>query len=846
MFLSELWRDIRYGLRTLAASPGFTAVALVSLTLGIGVATSAYSELNGFIGRDVPGAGKPGELVSMEAPIAYPDYRRYRERIDLFTATLAYAAPVPLGVTSGGSTERIWGHLVSPSYFPALGVQPAMGNFFSSDEEQTGRSPKVVISYRYWQNHLGSDAKVAGKMLRVNGQPCTIAGVAPKEFQGASPMVYGADLWLPVSVGGSLAPELADQTLERHDRAIFHFVGRLRRGVSAAQAEAVLEATARQLEQENGDPDRDQKGRRVRLLPGGKLLPIRQQDLPVITGFMTLLGGMILLIACANVVNMTLARAADRRKEIAVRLAIGASRGRLIRQLLTESILVAVGAGVLGFLMATWLMHFGSREKLPTPMPMTLDFTPDARVLWFSILLTVFTGLLFGLAPALQATRPDLTPALKEGGDLRLRRHRRWNLRNLLVLSEMAGSLALLMIMGFMVIGHESMVGLNVGFDPARLSLISIDPIRDGYSRERTADFLGKLLDRVHTMPSVTAASYADTVPMTMMGHPRLTFTAEGPSGVKSIHTGMKHTVGKEFFDTIGIPILRGRGFRKEDQADGSMAVIVSEKLAQECWKGEDPLGRRIEVGDEEVASFRIVAGGADRGPRLSAKMKTLEVIGVARNVRDGLVLVAADAPPVLYRPLQAADLSQPGLLGVTLMVRSTPGADALSAVRREIASMDDTLVPFDARSMTDEIDSLLFPVRVAVWTYAGIGLFGLILASAGLAGVTAYSVTQRRKEIGIRVALGARSADVLRLVMTEGAVLVALGAAIGLAAALAGIRALSAVLAEIAQTAGNSTSDPLLLIGTPLLLAALALLSCYLPARRSTHIDPIVALREE
>jgi hypothetical protein len=353
--------------------------------------------LNGFIGRDVPGALKPGELVTMEAPIAYPDYRRYRERTDLFTGTLAYAAPVPLGVTSGGHTERIWGHLVTPSYFPTLGARPALGSFFSNDEEQTGRSPNVVVSYRYWQNHLGSDSKAIGKSLRINGQTCTIIAVGPREFQGASPMVYGADLWLPVSVEGRVAPELSDQTLERHDRAIFHMVARLRAGVSAARAEAALDAMARQLEEENGDPDRDQRGRRVQLLPGGKLLPIRQQDLPAVTGFMTLLGGMILLIACSNVVNMTLARAADRRKEIAIRLALGAGRARLIRQLLTESMLVAVGAGVLGFLMATWLMSFGSRERLPTPMPMTFNFAPDARVLWFTIVLTVFTGLLFGL-----------------------------------------------------------------------------------------------------------------------------------------------------------------------------------------------------------------------------------------------------------------------------------------------------------------------------------------------------------------------------------------------------------------------------------------------------------------
>jgi predicted permease len=411
--LAELRQDIRYGLRMLRASPGFTAVALISLTLGIGVATSAFSELNGFVLRDVPGVVKPGELVALAGPASYPNYKHYRTRSDLFSSTLAYVAPVPFGVSLGGRTERTWGHLVTPSYFPTLGVRPILGRFFNQDEEQPGRAPTVVVSYRFWQNHLGSDPSVIGKALHINGQPCTVIGVGPQEFQGASPMVYVADLWLPVSVEARVAPELTGNALERYDLAIFHVVGRLQPGVAAARAEAALDAVARQLELEYGDPDRSQKGRRVTLLPGGKLLPVRKQDLPFLTGFAFVLGGMILLIASSNVANMLLARAADRRREIAVRLALGAGRARLIRQLLTESMLVAAGAGVLGFILASWLMRLASQEKLPYPMPLTLHLEPDGRVLLFTLSLTVFTGLAFGLVPGLQATRTDLTPALK-------------------------------------------------------------------------------------------------------------------------------------------------------------------------------------------------------------------------------------------------------------------------------------------------------------------------------------------------------------------------------------------------------------------------------------------------
>lgn len=844
----ELWQDIRYGLRALAGSPGFTAVALISLTLGIGVATSAFSELNGFVLRDVPAVEKPGELSGLAAPVSYPDYRRYRERRDLFSGTLAYVAPVPLGVSLVGHTERFWGHLVSPGYFSTLGVRPVLGRWFSPDEEKPGHAPAVAVSYRFWQNHLGSEPSIIGRALRINGQPCTIVGIGPPDFQGASPLVYEADLWLPVSVGAAVAPELADNALERHERAIFHVVGRLARGIAPAQAEAALDAVARELEQDYGDADRNQKGRRVTLLPAGKLIPVRKEDLPFLTSFFAVLGGMILLIASSNVANMLLARAADRRREIAVRLALGAGRGRLIRQLLTESMLVAAAAGVLGLLMATWIMHLASQEKMDFPMPLAMHLEPDGRVLLFTLALAVFTGFAFGLAPALQATRTDLTPALKEGGNVRLRRYRRLSLRNVLVVSQVAGSLMLLLITGFLVIGHQRMTGLDVGFDPRRLYLLSLDPVRDGYSGSRAADFFQKVLDRVRKLPSVTSASLADSVPMTMIGKPGVTFSVDGERNSKVIRSGRKYDVSRDFFDTLGVSIVRGRGFRKEDEENGSTAVIVSERLVRECWKGEDPLGRRIEIGAEDIPGFALPSKGSPgaRGPRMPGKPRVLEVVGVARDMRDGLNMVGADTPPAIYIPLQPADFARSSLLGVTLMVRAVPGVDVVGAVRREISAIDDQLAPFKARSMPEQIDEMMYPVWVALWTYGCIGIFGLILASVGLAGVTAYSVTQRRREIGIRVALGATSGDVLGLVMKEGAVLVAIGTVIGLAGARAGIRLLSAAMSSIARASGTSASDPLLLVGAPALLAALAMAACYLPARKSMRIDPAITLRQE
>jgi len=847
--LGEFWQDLRYGIRMLRMAPGYTTVALVSLALGIGIATAAFSEMNGFIMRDVPAVRDPGGLVLLKRPVSYPDYQRYRDRKDLFTASMAYMAAVPLGVSLGGRTERVWGHLVTASYFSTLEVQPALGQWFQAGEDQPGHAPTVALSYRFWSNYLGSDPGIIGKVLRVNGQPCTVVAVGPAEFQGASPMAYVADFWMPIGVGGSVAPELAGDVLERHDRAIFVMLGRLKPGVAVGQAEAALDSVARQIEREQGDPNRDRPGRRVQLHPGGKLIPLKKEELPMIVGFFAVLGGVILLIASSNVANMMLARAADRRKEISVRLALGAGRARLIRQLLTESLVLAAASGAIGYAFAWALMHLASQESIPYPVPPTMNLEPDGRVMLFTFVLTAFTALACGLIPALQTTRPDLTTALKEGGNVQLRRFRSMSLRNALMVSQVAGSLALLLITGFLVIGHQRMMGGEVGFDPARLYLLSVDPVRDGYTPARAADLLPKLQERLKELPWASSVSLADSVPMAMIAKPRVNFAVEGPGGTKTVHSASRFAVGRGFFDTIGITILRGRGFGEEDEKEGMTAAVVSEKTARECWPGQDPLGRRIEIGAEDmVAGFAVSGGsfGPGPGPKLTGRIQVYQVVGVARNVRDGLSMVATDAPPEIYIPLRTADYGRATLQGFTLLMRTKPGVDVVGAARREIEAMDSNIHPFNPHSMTEQIETILFPVRVALYTYGVIGICGLILASVGLAGLTAYTVTQRRREIGIRVALGARAVDVLWLVMKQGLVLITIGSAIGLALAGGGMRALAASLNMIARTAGNATNDPVLLAGAPLLLAVLALVACYVPARRSALVDPVVTLREE
>ncbi len=434
-YLAELGQNLRYGLRTLRGSPGFTWVALISLMLGICVATCAYSEMNGLL-RDVPGVSHADQLVALHTPVSYPTYEQYGELHDIFSGSFAYVAPVPFGMTAGGRTERTWGHLVTASYFTTLGAHPRFGRFFEAADEQPGRAPTVVVSYRLWEDRLGSDPSIVGKTLDINGYAATVIGVGPKEFRGASPAMFPADLWLPVSVDGRLAPELAGNALERRDLAMFQVAGRLRPGITEERARIELDAAGQRLAESYGELDTSHKADRVELLQGGKIIPVRKRDLPFFRDFFMILGGLVLPIACANVANMMLSRAAARRKEISVRLALGASRGRLVRQLLTESMLLAVGAALPAFLLSCWLMRLASSMKMPLPIPMALDFTPDWRALLFTFLLTGLTGLVFGLAPALQATRSDLTTAFKEGGQVRLRRFRALGLRNILVLGQ--------------------------------------------------------------------------------------------------------------------------------------------------------------------------------------------------------------------------------------------------------------------------------------------------------------------------------------------------------------------------------------------------------------------------
>ena len=845
-YLAELRQDLRYGVRKLADSPGFAAVAVISLTLGIGVATCAYSETSGLL-RDLPGVPNPDELVAVHSPISFPVFEQLREKHDVFTAAFAYVAPVPFGVSfgAGAQAERRWGHLATSSYFTTLGVRPRLGRFFDRNDEQRGRDPVVVVSSRFWEERMGSDPFVIGRAIRVNGQTATIIGVGPREFLGASPALFAADLWMPVTTDPRVAPELGNNALSRRDATMFQMTGRLRPGVTEAAAEAELDAAAQQIAVSFGDADRNEKRHRVQLVSGGMVIPLRKQDTPFFKEFLLVLGGLLLLIACANIANLMLARAGDRRKEVAVRLALGASRARLIRQLLTESVLLAALAIPGAFLFSVYVMRLFSRLSLPLPIPITLDLRPDWRALLFTFAVTALTGIAFGLAPALRATRTDLVADLKETGALRFAKHRAFNLRSVLVVSQMAASLMLLLLTGYMGLGIQSTLGVQEGFDPKDLYLISLDPVRDGYAPARVVQFFDQLREGLTRSPAVAAVCITDTLPAALDGNNGVRFTVPGEAAGKTqaAFWARKHIVGRGYFETAGIRIVSGRGFDRRDERDDAASVVVSQEAVRVFWNGEDPVGRKIDLSDGPMkGSFGIWPGTIDfRQGAVGKTARTFEIVGVAHNVSEDLV--ASKKHPAIYFPLRPSDYGQPSLRGITLMVRGRPGVDAISEVRREIAALDSAIAPFNASSMSEHIAQYMSSLSAASWTYGFMGVFGLILASIGLAGVTAHSVVKRGHEMGVRMALGAQKRDVVMLVMKEGTVLVIVGTLIGLALAVAGIRGLSGLFFTVASVQGY---DPMLLVGGPVLLAALAMAACYVPARRSARIDPAVTLRME
>jgi macrolide transport system ATP-binding/permease protein len=834
-YLSEMHGDMRYAWRALIKSPGFALVGIISMGLGIGLTTNIYSSKWALLFRDLPAAANAKHLVMAQgsadgdlAPASYYYIEQYREQKSLFTGVAAFETGIPFNVTFQGDLntrpERVFGQLVSSDYFSVLGVQPQLGRVLSAELDKPGDAAVVVISDRFWRNRLNSSPNAVGQILRLNGQIATIVGITPTNFNGAL-SINPSELFVPITAPAALAPELANDVLHERNARVFLAMMCLAPGATIDSAEAGLDAITRRLdEQDPSSPVRTDKGRRITLLQAGTSVPIPRKLKPALIGFFVALMGLVIALACMNLANMLMARGAHRRKELAIRLAVGASRFRLVRQMMSEGILLSLLGGIAGFALAYGLGVLHSHFTPPMTVPFESNFYLDWDAGAFAFGLAIVCGIGFSLAPALQATKADLTPALKEGSALQLPGYRRIGLRNLLMVAQVAASLMLLLMTGFLVIGISKGSSIQTKFDPNTMYLLSLDPVRDGYAPEKAQALFEKLTERLKTAGPVRSIALAAHPPFTSEVEPTQLSAEDSPGSSRVQQPVLEETVGAGFFATLSEPMLAGREFVEPDQrshAEGTktLPAVLNESAARGFFGKGNAIGKHVR--DDK---------------------RSYEVVGVVRDLKD----VQGFSQSIIYLPLTSRDFARPPAGGITIIVRSDAGTDALSPIRNEIAIIEPNLNIFNTQTLSAYLDRSRSALRFSVQTYGGIGLFGLVLAAIGLAGITAYSVAQRRKEIAIRTALGASRARVLGLVLREGAALVGVGTVLGFLSAIGLAKIVSALANMFVDALKVGTNDPRLLVGAPLLLAAVAMLACYVPARRSVQIDPLKALREE
>ena len=834
-YVTEMRGDLRYGWRALRKSPGFALVGIISMGLGIGLTTNVYSSKWEMLFRDLPGAANAKRLVMLQestegdlAPVSYYYVERYREQKKLFSGVAAFETGVPFNVTvsgeASGKPERVFGQLVSADYFAVLGVQAQRGRVFRADLDKPGDAPVVVISDRFWRNRLHSSPDALGQTLLLNGQLATIVGITPKGFQGAL-AVNPSELFVPITAPAALAPELANDVLHRRDAKQFLPLLCLAPGVTMESAEAALDAITRELdEQDSYSLRRTEKGRRVTLLSGGTSIPIPQKVKPALIGFFLALMGLIITLACLNLANMLMARGANRRKELAIRLSVGASRFRIVRQMISEGILLSLLGGFAGLALAYALARLNARFSAPRIVPVEFYASLDWRAGVFAFGLAIVCGVGFSLAPALQATKADLIPALKEGSALQLPGYRRLGLRNLLIVIQVAASLLLLLITGFLVLGISKSSSIQTKFDPQTMYLLSLDPVRDGYTPEKAQALFEKLPAILKSVGGVRSVAFADQPPFSSEFEPTPTAVEDSSQSSKLLQYVVEETVGARYFATLSETVLAGREFDESDQrAQASASKTLPAIL-------------------NESAAHRLFGAGNALGKRVRDDKQTYEVVGVVRNMKD----VEGLSQSIMYLPLTRRDFARPPAGGIAILVWSDARTDVLRSVGNEVSFVDPRLNIFYAQTLGEYLDRSRSALQFSVQTYGAIGIFGLVLAAIGLAGVTAYAVARRRKEIAIRTALGATKLQVLRLVLREGAALVMCGTLFGFLGAIALAKIVSVLANMFVDALSIGMTDPRLLAGAPLLLAAVALLACYVPARKAAKIDPLRALRQE
>lgn len=821
-WLETLLQDLRFGLRMLAKSPSLTSIVVITLALGIGVNAAIFSVVDSFLLRPLP-VPRPEQIVVLAshqqgAPMgashfSYADLTDFRKQASgAFSDLFAYA-PAPVGLSVEGRADQMTVSCVTGNYFSGLGVKPALGRLFLPGEgERLGDSPYVILAYSYWQTRFGADRDVIGKQVRVNGSPATIIGVTPKDFHGTY-SILDMDGYLPLNMFAQ-GPQAEALFTDRKMRAL-RVLGRLKTGVGAAQARSAVSVIAERLAVQYADAD---KGVSVRVIPETLARPDPDIGtmIPVVAGLFLLLAGLVLLLACLNVANILIARATVRQREMAIRSALGAGRARLMRQVFTEAILLAGLGGAAGVILGAWASGSVPAMLPKSNPPFHLDFSFDWRVFTYALGAALFTGLIVGLWPAWRAARTNLNAVLHEGGRSDSAGASRHQVRSTLVMIQVAGSLALLIVAALFVRSLHRAQESYLGFDPHHLLNVVVDPHEIGYGEARTKDFYRRLEDGVRALPGVQSASlaynfpmgaFSDGRPIEIEGHPLP--VGQPPPIV------LFNEVDPVYFATMRVPVLQGRAFTDSDNETAPPVAIVNQTMVEKYWPGADPIGKR----------FRVVGS-----PGFT------EIVGIAGN---GTYMILGEPPqPFFYLPLAQSYTSLR-----TIQIRSSVAPESLLLeVQREIRNLAPDLPIFDAETMEQALAGAngYFVYRFGA-TMAGVmGLIGLILAVVGVYGVMSFSMAQRTREIGIRMALGANRRDVLRLVLRQGLTIVIAGVVAGLACGWA----LTHAMGRLA--AGPSNPGPFILGGAALFLACVALLACWIPARRAMRVDPMVALRHE
>jgi putative ABC transport system permease protein len=810
--MDSLLQDLRYAVRVLLKKPGFTALSVIALALGIGANSAIFSVVNAVLLRSLP-YDDPERLVMVwgtmpqtdRASVSPADFIDYQEQNRVFEQVAAFNA-AGFTLTGAEEPEQIRGARVSSGFFSVLGVRPTAGRAFHAEDDKPGAARVVVLGQKLWHRRFNSDQNIIGRNITLNGQSFTVIGIMPAEFQFTVPGIFRtpAELWTPSAL-------VKDNTTRGNQ--YLRVIGRLKPGVSMERAQAEMTTIASQLQQEYPNTNSGL---------GVRLIGLHEQVVGNIrSALLILLGtvGFVLLIACANVANLFLARAAARQKEIAIKMALGATRARLARQLLTESMLLALIGGAFGILLALW-----STDVLvslsPANLPRVKEVGVDRYVLGFTLLISILTGALFGLAPALQASKPDLNETLKEGSRGSSENLGRGSLRRLLVVSEVALALVLLIGAGLMIKSFLRLSEVNAGFNPQNVLTMMLSLPRAKYKEPHSqAAFFQEAFERIKGLPGVEAVGAINDLPL---GGDRDS-TAFAVEGRPALPPGQQpntewRLVNADYFKAMSVPLLKGRAFTEEDKSDAPPVVVINDSFARRFFPDEDPIGKRV--------ILNLAISNPAPAPR--------EIVGVAGDVRD--LGLDAEPQPEVYAPYLQETVSY-----MALMVKSnTDPAGLATAVRSQVLAIDKDQPISGIQSMGQIVKESVAGRQFNMMLFAIFAGVALLLAAVGIYGVMAYSVTQRTHEIGIRMALGANHRDVLRLIVGQGMTMALVGVGLGLAVALILTRVMASLLYEVSAT------DPLTFAAIAFLLAAVALLACYIPARRAMNVDPMVALRYE